>query len=86
MKLDYQIFHILNNYKVGGCAKYDYVKSEIWVRTWDLCYLLRKELDINIDPETPFETTWQTALKAWKILEKKPALIGTYGDRYLNDW
>ena len=86
MTLDYQIHHILNNYMFNGCAKYDYVRSEIWVRNWDLCYLLRKELDIDINPETPFETDWKTANKAWKILEKDFTLVGTYGDKYLNEW
>lgn len=87
MKLDYQILHILNNYKDhDGVSKYDYIKSTIWLRTWDLCYLLRNELNINIDPEVPFETTYEIALKAWKILEKEYSLIGIYGDKFLNNW
>ena len=86
LALDYQIDHIINNYKFNGCVKYDYVRSEIRVRTWDLCYLLRKELNIDINPETPFETDWKTAYKAWKIFEKDFTLVGTYGDKYLNEW
>ena len=90
MELDYQITHILNNYKINGLAQYDWVKSEIWVKDWDICYLLRRELGINIDPKTPFECTWRTAWKAWKILEGRSVcgrcLMGTYGEKFLNDW
>ena len=86
MKLDYQIFNIINNYHdENGCAKYDYVRSEIWVNTWDLCCLLREELNIKINPETRFKTCWIVAHKAWEILKGRD-LIGTYGDEYLNKW
>lgn len=67
-------------------AKYDYVGSEIWVRNWDLAYLLRKELDIDISPETPHGVSHEDAIKAWKILKDNALLIGTYGDKFLNEW
>ena len=90
MQLDYQINHVLNNYKDDdGCCHYDYVESEIWVKSQDLCYLLRNELDINITPQTVFKTTWEIAHEAWRILTEKqfmPGLIGTYGNKFLNEW
>ena len=87
MQLDYQIHHVLNNYRTNDGVKYDYVRSEIWVRTWDLAYLLRDKLNININPEETYvAATWQVALNAWKILCDNPLLIGTYGDKFLNEW
>ena len=89
MQLDYQISNVLNNYKDDdGCCHYDYVESEIWIRNWDLCYLLREELGININPQKVFKTTWEIAHKAWKILTRENLcyLVGTYGDKFLTEW
>ena len=81
--LDYQIFHILDNYKIDGFTRYDYVRSEIWVRTTELCRLLNEELKIDINPNTQFETDREIAWRAWLLLKER-GLTGTYGTEYLN--
>lgn len=86
MKLDYQIQHVYNNYMDSGCAKYDYIKSTIWVRTQNLCKLLKDKFKISVDPGVYADITYEIAIDIWRFLQKDYSLIGTYGDDFLNNW
>ena len=52
MKMDYILTHQINNYKIDGSAKYDYVGSTIWFSKQELCDEMSKFLGIDIQLET----------------------------------
>ena len=86
MKLDYQLINIINNYKDGGCSKYDYVRSEIWFSKQELCDEVGKFLNIDIPIETNVTVTKNQMDDVYKLLDGRKGLIGMYGDDFLNDW
>ena len=86
MKLDYQIHHVIDNKYVNGRTKYDYVKSEVWLRTQELCDIINEEFGLDAVPETWYTITKNTAIEMWKFLRENKNLCGTYGDNFLNNW
>ena len=86
MKLDYQLSYIINNYKHDGMVTYDYVKSVIWFSKPELCDEVGKFLHMDIPIETEVTVTNDELLSVWNLLRGRKNLIGTYGDKFLNDW
>lgn len=86
MRLDFQIHHVIDNKHVNGRTKYDYVKSEVWLRTQELCDIINEEFGLDAVPETWYTITKDTAIEMWKLLRENKNLCGTYGDNFLNSW
>ena len=86
MKLDYCLTNLTNNHYVNGVAKYDYAGSRIWFSKQELCDEVSKFLGIDIPLETEVNVTKQQLQSVSKLLDGRKNLIGTYGDRFLNDW
>lgn len=86
MKLDYQLTHLINNYKVNGSAKYQYVGSTVWFSKQELCNEVSNYLGIDTPIETEVSVTKEQMENIYKLLTQKKNLIGTYGDDFLNEW
>lgn len=77
---------IINNYMIDGRTKYDYVKSDVWLRDESLCEIAKKTIGKDIKPQTHTEVTKEEADLLWKSLQKEEDLQGIYGDDFLNNW
>lgn len=86
MKMDYSLIHLINNYKIDGSSKYDYVGSTIWFSKQELCDEVSEFLGIDIPLETEVDVTREQMESVWKLLNGRKDLIGMYGDNFLNDW
>ena len=86
MKMDYILTHQINNYKIDGSAKYDYVGSIIWFSKQELCDEMSKFLGIDIPLETRVSVTREQMESVHKLLNGRRNLTGLYGDDFLNDW
>ena len=86
MKMDYILTHQINNYKIDGSAKYDYVGSIIWFSKQELCDEMSKFLGIDIPLETRVSVTREQMESVHKLLNGRKNLTGLYGDDFLNDW
>jgi len=87
MKLDYILHHIINNYEDdNGRAHYDYVRSEIWFRTPELCKEIGELLNMEIPVETNVIVSKEQMEEVHKLLNDRRDLIGSYGDWFLNIW
>jgi len=87
MRLDYNLSHIIDNYKgKDGFAHYDYVGSTIWFSKQELCDEVSEFLGIDIPLETKVDVTREQMNSVWKLLDGRKGLIGMYGDGFLNDW
>ena len=86
MKLDYALTHHINNYKVDGCAKYDYVYSTIWFSKQELCDEVGKFLNMYIPREAKVSVSREQMESVWRLLDGRNDLTGMYGDDFLNDW
>ena len=86
MKMDYILTHQINNYKIDGSAKYDYVGSIIWFSKQELCDEMSKFLGIDIPLETRVSVTREQMESVHKLLNGRKNLTGLYGDDFLNNW
>ena len=86
MKLDYCLTNLINNRYINGVAKYDYDSSTVWFSKQELCDEVSKFLDIDIPLETEVNVTKEQLQSVWRLLDGRKNLIGTYGDKFLNDW
>ena len=87
MKLDYILHHIINNYNDDeGVAHYDYVRSEIWFRTPELCKEIGEFLNMEIPLETNVIVSKEQMEEVHKLLVDRIDLVGSYGDWFLNTW
>ena len=85
--MDYILTHQINNYRIDGSAKYDYVGSTIWFSKQELCDEVSEFLGIDIPIETKVDVTREQMESVHKLLlDGKRSLIGMYGDDFLNDW
>lgn len=69
-QLDYMISHVINNYMVDGRAKYDRVKSDVWLRDVSFCEIAKKTINKDIKPQTHTVVTKEEANLLWKPLQK----------------
>ena len=80
------LHNIINNYHDSdGCAKYDYVRSELWTCN----EALQKELEEFLGIEIPLEEKVVVTQEQLQDVRKKirgRGFIGTYGDEFLNEW
>ena len=87
MRLDYDLTHLINNYKdEDGLAKYDYVGSTIWFSRQELCDEVSKFLNMYIPLEAKVSVSREQMESVWRLLDGRKDLIGMYGDEFLNDW
>ena len=86
MLIHYILTHQINNYKIDGSAKYDYVGSTIWFSKQELCDEMSKFLGIDIPLETRISVTKEQMESVHKLLNGRKNLTGLYGDDFLNDW
>ena len=86
MRLDYKLIHIINNYKLNGISKYEYVGSTMWFSNQELCNEVSDFLGIYIPINTEIPVTKEQLQSVWKLLDKRKNLIGMYGDEFLNSW
>ena len=87
MKLDYDLTHLINNYKgEDGLAKYDYVGSTIWFSKQELCDEVGKFLNMTIPLEAHVSVSKEQMESVWRLLDGRKDLIGMYGDEFLNEW
>ena len=86
MKLDYQLTHLINNYKVNRSAKYWYVGSTIWFSKQELCDEVGNYLGVNIPIETKISVTKKQMENIYKLFIRNKNFVGTYGNDFLNEW
>ena len=87
MKMDYILTHQINNYKIDGSAKYDYVGSTIWFSKQELCDDVGEFLGIDIPLETKVSVSKEQMESVHTLLsDGKRNLTGLYGDDFLNNW
>lgn len=86
MRLDYNLTHLIDNYKDNeGCAKYDYVGSTVWFSKQELCDEVGEFLGVEIPLEVSVFVTREQMESVRELLQDRD-LIGLYGDDFLNEW